>query len=384
MRKVIYTIAISLSSFAVANGQTAIRETRDNIADLFMAGGNLMVYTVKEQDGQYLYTERIGDKASFRKDPALNGGAVNSVIGASASGDELYVYQKTGRREGRIAIYRLVDGDFQKTGEKPFPTLRNHSYNLGAYLSPNQSTLLISADLGKTEGYDDLYLSKWENGGWSDPVGLGTPPNTREAEFAPFVANDSLFFSRKSGGEAFVFSLPMGGGSGPSGEPVRMGSRVNKENSFNSAYKRVGGAEMWITRGNDGTYTAFLNRPEPEPVVSPEPGPQPVVEATPEPAPTELTLSYDFNRVYMSGEEEAALDGFLSKQEDGATLLVKGYSDSKGPAKGRTNVARQRATLLRLYIGMKHGQRNFTVQTDSEVLDTEGPQGRKVELKVLK
>ncbi|WP_066836898.1 hypothetical protein [Rufibacter ruber] len=382
MKKTIYTIAILLSSAVYAHAQTAIKETRENIADLFIVGENLVLYTIKEKDGQYLYSERKGDQSTFKKETSLNGGAVNALIGSSAGGNEVYVYQKTGRKDHKIVIYRWDGASFQKAGEKPFPKIKNNSYNLGAYLSPDQNTLFMAADLGRTKGYDDIYLSKWEGGKWSKPTGLGTPPNTREAEFSPYVMNDSLFFSRKSGDQASVYSMPIGGGSKPTGEAVKFSTRVNRENAFNSAYKRVGENEMWITRTADGNYTAYVNGPDP--VVSKvelEPAPEPVaIEPAAVPVPTTLTVSYGFNEVYMTDAAAAELDGFLAQLPDGASLWVKGYSDNIGPAKGKVRVAQQRARLLQKYIEMKHRQRSFKFETQSEVLGSRGPEARKVEI----
>ncbi|MFB9865002.1 hypothetical protein [Rufibacter immobilis] len=386
MKKIIYTAALFLSSAAYTFAQTSIKETRENIADLFVLGEDLVLYTIKEQDGQYLYSERKGDQSTFKKEIALNGGAVNAVIGSGAGGNEVYVYQKTDRRDHKIVIYRWDGANFQKTGEKPFPNIRNNSSNLGAYLSPDQNTLLIAADLGKTQGYDDLYLSKWEGGKWTKPSTLGTPPNTREAEFAPYIVNDSLFFSRKSGEQAYVYAVPLANGSQPTGQPVRLPGRVNQDNAFNAGYKRVGETEMWITRTPDGTYTAYVNGPEPIKLnVVSVLDEQPVSElatASQPSSPTLLSLSYGFNEVYMDDASAAALDQFLAKQTDGAVFWVKGYSDNKGPAKGKARVARQRAVLLQKYIEMKHGQRQFKFELGSEVLGTEGPEARKVEVRL--
>ncbi|WP_207434258.1 hypothetical protein [Sabulibacter ruber] len=379
MKKTIYTIALLLSTAAVTHAQTPIKETREKLADVFLVGQDLVLYTVKTQEGQLIYSEKRSDQ-SYRKETALNAGAVNGIIGANAAGDEVYVYQKTSPTKEKIAIYRWNGADFQKTGEKPFPKLTNHSYNLGAYLSPDQSTLLLTADLRKTKGYEDLYLSKWENGKWSKPANLDVPVNTREAEFSPYVVNDSLYFSQRTGEQAFVHSLPLGKDGKTTGQPTKVGNVVNKENAFTSAYKRLGKNEMWISRTPDGLYTAYLTgqaKMQEAPVVAQQP--TEVAPAT-APAPTEVTLAYGFNEVYLSIGQTAAFDAFLSQQPDNASLWVKGYSDNVGPDKGKKQVARLRAELLKKYIQLYHGKRNFKVETSNDVLGGEGQEYRKVEV----
>ncbi|WP_439879603.1 hypothetical protein ACSX1A_10470 [Pontibacter sp. MBLB2868] len=63
--------------------------------------------------------------------------------------------------------------------------------------------------MGKTKGYDDIYLSKWDGSNWTKPKNLGKSVNTRQPEFAPFLANYSLFFSRKDGDAAIINAVPL-------------------------------------------------------------------------------------------------------------------------------------------------------------------------------
>jgi outer membrane protein OmpA-like peptidoglycan-associated protein len=383
MKKILYTIAILLSTWTVTKAQTAVRETKDNLADFSLIGGDLLVYTIKENNGQFLYTEKRGDHASYHKEVQLNGGGVNALIGSNAAGDELYVYQKVNRKQERIAIYHWDGTSFQKTGEKPFPKFRNHSYNMGAHLSADQNTLIITAGLRKTKGYDDLYLSKWENGKWSKPANFDKPVNTRESEFAPFVVNDSLFFTQKSGDNGYVFSVPMSA-SKPNGLPTKVTSLINKENAFNAGYKRIGEKQMWITRTPDGVHTAYIL--EPAPIVVPpvvEPKPELVAAPTPQPeAPVakEMAVNYDLNEVFMSSADAASLDAFLALQPTGATIWLKGYSDSIGPDKAKRSVARKRAEFLKKYVERYHKDRQFKIETSSDVLGTAGRDSRKVEI----
>ncbi|QHL87609.1 hypothetical protein GU926_09220 [Nibribacter ruber] len=383
MKRTLYTIAILLSSWTVGQAQTAVRETKDNLADFYLVGEDLLVYTIKETNGQFLYTEKRGDQGSYHKEASLNGGAVNALIGSNAAGNELYVYQKVDRKQERIAIYRWDGAGFQKTGEKPFPKFRNHSYNMGAHLSPDQNTLIITAGLRKTKGYDDLYLSKWENGKWTKPFNFDKPINSRESEFAPFVVNDSLFFSQKSGDHGYVYAVPMRA-SLPTGEPAMLRSVINKQNAFNAGYKRIGEKQLWITRTADGVHTAYILEPAPI-VVPPVAEPEPEVVAAPTPQPEapvakEMEVNYGLNEVFMSTADAASLDAFLALQPTGATIWVKGYSDSIGPDKAKKSVARKRAEFLKKYIERYHTDRLFKVETSSDVLGTAGRDSRKVEI----
>ena len=60
----------------------------------------------------------------------------------------------------------------------------------------NGSTLFFSSDAPEGQGGDDIYFSQPDgNGGWSEPVNLGSLINTMGDEQYPTVYNDTLYYS---------------------------------------------------------------------------------------------------------------------------------------------------------------------------------------------
>ncbi|ARS36099.1 OmpA family protein [Pontibacter actiniarum] len=392
MKRAIYTITLLLAA-ASAQAQTPIKQAREEIADVTLLGEHLLIYTKKEDQGQYLYREEKGS-GHAEKDPQLNAGTVNTAVGTNAAGNELYVYQQSGRRSGRIAVYRLENGAFTKTEERKAPRFLNHSPNLGMHLSEDRKRLLITAELAKSEGYDDLYLSEWQNGRWSKPKNLGKEVNSRAAEFAPYVSGDSLFFSRKQGEAAYVYTVPLREGGTPAGEPVKLKGQVNREGAFNAYYKKAGEQELWVSAAAD-SYVAYLTEKEaPKAEPSEEPAAETVAAAGPAVASGTATaagpvsedavlqLTYGFNQVYMNEESEKQLRSFLEALPNGAAIFVEGFSDAQGPEAGKVSVSRQRAAFVKWYILNKFNHKSFKTKTGSEVLQQVGEQARRVELKV--
>ncbi|MDX5480718.1 MAG: hypothetical protein LPK07_03460 [Hymenobacteraceae bacterium] len=397
MRKTIYTIALFLSLAAAAQAQTPIKETREEVADVTLFNEDLLLYTRKEGEGQFIYTEQRREASESRKDPVLNAGAVNTIIGRNAAAGELFVYHRLSRKEEKIAVYTFTNGAFTKTAERPLPKMMNHSYNLGLFLTEDKSQLLISAELGKTRGYDDIYLSKWENNRWSRPKNLGKKVNTRQPEFAPFVANDSLYFARKTGSEAYIFAVPFGGGTATvAAEPARLDEQINKESAFNAYYKKLDEREVWITAAADAapeerTLTAFVSEApvvatEPAPVAAaaPEAAPAPVKAAEETPAEVvavpALSLPYGFNEVFLSEADLVSLIRFLDKQPKGAGIRVKGYSDATGTEAVKQRTGHKRALYVQWFIQKYYAGKSFKTSIEHEVTAAAGSEGRKADL----
>lgn len=391
MKKIIYTIAILLAAGTFANAQAPVMHSEQEIADFMVLENDLLVFTRKEAGGQYIYSERKQnlDKV-VQKETALNTGIINTVIGRNGAGNELYVYQKNGRNEETITFYTVKDGSFEKTGERKLPKLKNHSANLGLYLSEDKNTLVVSAELGRSRGYEDLYVSRWESNRWSKPKNLGRSVNTRQAEFAPFVAGDTLYFARMQEAVAYTYSAPLSP-AGVAGAPVKLQAVINKANTYNAYYKKLQERQMWISASteNDTFYTAYLLEPVIEEVVAPVEEIVQVEEVAPEPvmkvkaASPSATLFYGFNRVYLGLEEVSALSRFLRNQPEGTAFIIRGYSDGYGTAEAKDNVSRHRALQVKNYIEKYFGGKNFTITLENEVRDEKGRANRKTEIYLM-
>ncbi len=400
MKRIVYTVTFLMAVAFTAQAQTPIKETREEVADVTLLNNKLLIYTKKEKDGQFLYTEQLGVTGTAKKEPVLNQGSVNTVVGSNKENNEFFVYHRRGRKDEVIAFYTYADGIFTKVGERQLPKLKNQSYNLGLFLTPDKYELLISAELGRTKGYDDIYLSKWSGNRWSIPKNLGKTVNTRQSEFAPYLANDSLYFSRKDGEAAYVYAVPFKAGTVVGQEPVKLAGTVNQENAFNAYYKRQGEQELWITASSKGEYTTYTTGAEEETsesvfgdnysfenAVSGSQNPGTLVDreekmANEKVRAADLELMYGFNSIYLDKAGVSKLKAFLKRQQRGAAVHITGYSDSKGNDAAKSEVSRKRAAFVEWYIQQNFADKNFRVTRESVVLLEEGTAYRKAEIRI--
>lgn len=429
MKKIIYTIAFLLASGTIAHAQTPVLQSQQEIADFIVLENNLLLFTRKEADGQYIYSERWQDdwNKGIQKEALLNTGSINTVIGKNEAGTELYVYQKNGRNQEVISFYRLKDGSFEKTGERKLPKLKNHSANLGLYLSADKQLLVIAAELGKTRGYDDLYASQWENNRWTKPKNLGPQVNTRQVEFAPFMADNALYFARKEGDQSMIYSAPFEGNR-VKGEAVKLDETVNSSQTYNAYYKKGENGQYRILAAADHSYAiyrieednllAFAEDPlsfadavsgsqdpgtlradttaeeeeELSGFVAHSQSPDDAYLLDSEEAAKNhmvtrqangLTMHYTLNQVYMGNKQAQLLNTYLKALPNGATLTIKGFSDGFGPEAAKARVSRQRAQLLKAYIQQNFAAKNLKLTVDTVVRKEVGKHFRIAEIRVV-
>ncbi|EJF10253.1 MULTISPECIES: OmpA family protein [Pontibacter] len=409
MKKIVYTIGLILGTLTVGQAQIKLQETNVEMAGVALVGEDMLLVTKKEDGGQYLYTARLGETETTERANALNAGHINAVVGGNLAAGEVYVYHKSGRREERITKYTWTNGEFVKGEDIPVPRLRNHSYNLGLYLTEDRRHLYIAAELAGSQGYDDLYLSEWNGKSWSRPRNLGKQVNSNLAEFAPFVRNDSLYFSRQEGETAYIYGAALR--DGQPGAAVRLTGMVNEKETYNAYFRKSADHTLWVTgtAKEQPRYVAYLLGDLPATAVAApveEPVSEPQVEVVPqqialeEVAPAEseviaeesvkakpmraatpsLVLYNEFNRVHLSLSELAGLSRFLRQQPDGTSFVIKGYSDGYGEPAAKQRVSEQRAQSVKEYIQRYFGAKDFQVEIEGEVLPGKGKAHRKTEL----
>ncbi|GGG24138.1 hypothetical protein [Pontibacter amylolyticus] len=402
MKKIVYTIGLILGALTLGQAQTKLLETNDEMGGVALVGEDMLLVTKKEEGGQYLYTARLGETETTERAAALNAGHINAVVGGNLAAGEVFVYHKSGRREERITKYTWTNGEFVKGEELPVPRMRNHSYNLGLYLTEDRRQLFIAAELAGSQGYDDLYLSEWNGKSWSRPRNLGKQVNSNQAEFAPFVRNDSLYFSRQEGETAYIYGAALR--DGQLGAAVRLTGMVNEKETYNAYFRKSSDHTLWVTgtAKEQPRYVAYLlgdlpaaavAAPVEEPVSEPEVEEVPQQIALEEAAPAgpvkaeatraatpSLVLYNEFNRVHLSLGELAGLSRFLGQQPDGATFVIKGYSDGYGEPAAKKRVSEQRARSVKAYIRRYFGAKDFQVEIEGEVLPDKGKSHRKTEL----
>ncbi|MDO6390079.1 hypothetical protein Q4E40_08080 [Pontibacter sp. BT731] len=403
MKKIIYTIGLMLGAITIGQAQTKLLETNDEMAGVALLGENMLLITKKVEGGQHLYTASLDEPETAARAVTLNAGQINAVVGGNLAAGEVFVYHKSGRRTGKISIYKWTNGEFVKGEELPVPRLRNHSYNLGMHLTGDHRQLFIAAELAGSQGYDDLYRSEWNGKSWSRPRNLGKQVNSKGAEFAPFVSNDSLFFSRQQGETAYIYGASLK--NGEMGEAVRLQSVVNEKEAYNAYFRKSSDRTVWVsgTSQEQPRYIAYMLGKLPEaaaaaplagavsePLVAEEVPEQielnEVADASPvETAPKRavspsLVLFNAFNRVHLNLNELAGLSRFLRQQPDGTNFVIKGYSDGYGEPAAKQRVSEQRARSVKAYIERYFAGKGFKVEVEGEVLPDKGKAHRKTEL----
>ena len=105
---------------------------------------------------------------------------------------------------GMHDIYRAqrrADGGFEEPVN--LGTSINTEFHEGdTFVAPDESYLVLSSSRPGGLGQNDLYVSfRDEGGGWSTPENLGPSINTDQTDFCPMVTPDGkyLFFSRRTG-----------------------------------------------------------------------------------------------------------------------------------------------------------------------------------------
>lgn len=197
------------------NAQTPGQRARKETVDIFLFGRDVAICTRKEEASQYLYVSKIENHRTPVKDEVLNSGEVNAIVGADADHTELYVYHRSAFDGEKIGFYKFENGTWVKTDERVLPSIKNNSDNLRLFLTEDKKKLVLSAQLTKTSGMDDIYVSEWSGKGWSSPKNMGKKVNTRLQESAMYLRGNTLYFSRELMDEKYVFALDLQGAGKP-------------------------------------------------------------------------------------------------------------------------------------------------------------------------
>ncbi|QMW03662.1 carboxypeptidase regulatory-like domain-containing protein [Spirosoma foliorum] len=105
-------------------------------------------------------------------------------------------YRKSSDGVNKLKLYTATqtNGIWSKAEELPF---NSDEYSTGhPTLSKDDQLLYFSSDRPGGLGGTDIYVSKWTNGKWSEPVNLGKEVNTKGNELFPFVdEKGNIYFS---------------------------------------------------------------------------------------------------------------------------------------------------------------------------------------------
>ncbi|WP_080057822.1 OmpA family protein [Spirosoma aerolatum] len=105
-------------------------------------------------------------------------------------------YRKSSDGINKLKLYTATQtsGIWSKAEELPF---NNDEYSTGhPALSKDDQLLYFASDRPGGFGGTDIYVSKWTNGKWGEPVNLGKEVNTKGNELFPFVdEKGNIYFS---------------------------------------------------------------------------------------------------------------------------------------------------------------------------------------------
>lgn len=184
-----------------------------------------------------------------------------------------------GNRQEDLYYSLYEDGAWQpaENAGRPLNTYDNE----GAQSISGNGRFMVFTACGRKDGYGlcDLYFSVWENGGWTDPLNMGSAINSKHSEKQPSLSADGRFVyftSDRPGGlgkyDLWMSSrLPDGNWS----PPVNLGENINTKDFDQSPFIHpdnktmyfsstgwpgMGGFDIYMSRRtNDSTWGKPVN-----------------------------------------------------------------------------------------------------------------------------
>lgn len=135
------------------------------------------------------YDPTIVEWGRANNDGMLNDRGNSAVVGLNDKGDVIYMLRTTAtkRPEGVYSVSK-VNETWSKPRLMPVEGLEPDEF-LGAFVSPDQSVMIISMNGPDSRGREDLYISlKNEKGEWTKPKNMGSTINSSGFEMSPFLS----------------------------------------------------------------------------------------------------------------------------------------------------------------------------------------------------
>ena len=131
-------------------------------------------------------------------DEPLNDRGNTAAVGVGERGDILYMLRTTSakRPDGLYSVSRNGES-WGKSKLLPVDGLEPDEY-LGAYVSPDQTVMIISMNGPDSRGREDLYIClKNDRGEWTKPKNMGSTINSSGFELSPFLSTNKrrLYFA---------------------------------------------------------------------------------------------------------------------------------------------------------------------------------------------
>ncbi|MGG8496296.1 TolB family protein [Tenacibaculum sp. TC6] len=154
----------------------------------------------KDTDIWYVSRKTIDDEWSkpIRLDGVINTDADEFYPSVTNAGDLFFTaeYKDTKGKED-IYVSRFIDGKYTNPVSLDV-AINSEKYEFNAYVSPNED-LIVFTSYGRKEdlGNGDLYISKKVNGKWLPAQHMGNKLNSKSIDYCPYVdtEKDILYFT---------------------------------------------------------------------------------------------------------------------------------------------------------------------------------------------
>lgn len=173
------------------------------------------------------------------------------------------------RKTGRIALYSAkIQGDNWVDAQAwPF---RDGSYGHPSLRKDDQIVYYISDRPGGVGG-TDLYMSRWKNNAWSDPINIGALVNTPGDEMFPYIDHQGILYFASNYhpglGGFDIFAVQTNEAGFPMHAPVHLGTGINSSaDDFGMAVHESGTFGYFSSnrkRGGDDDDIYSFRREEP-------------------------------------------------------------------------------------------------------------------------
>ena len=174
--------------------------------------------------------------------PKLNHNGLNGVVGFSSSGNTVYLLnyfdrdRSTGRGTLRAGLAKSTwnGTEWGEPERIRIMFFSNRSEYISGYITPDETTMILSIQSYQTYGNEDLYVTfRQADGAWSQPKNIGKTINTPSQEWSPYLGADkkTLYFSSNghegSGSRDVFVSQRLDDSWMNWSKPVNLGDRIN-------------------------------------------------------------------------------------------------------------------------------------------------------------
>ena len=158
-------------------------------------------YSIIKENGEWSKPKSIGEP--------INSTYFESSACLSPDGNTIYFISERKGGVGNADIYKShripkdEEGRCWSEPENLGPVINTENDELGIFMSNDGKTLFFSSKGHNSMGGYDMFMSKYENEKWSQPVNLGYPINTSRDELHFFLTDDgkkAYVSSRRKGG----------------------------------------------------------------------------------------------------------------------------------------------------------------------------------------